>query len=494
MRLTLPDELVAISKAITKAGGSAVVVGGAVRDALLQIEVKDYDIEVYGIETIERLEAILATFGRVNLVGKSFGILKLHTDEREYDFALPRKEKKVAAGHRGFAVEVESGLTFKEAARRRDFTINAMGYEIERGILLDPYEGKSDLEQKRLRHVDAKTFVEDPLRLYRGVQFAARFQLHVDSSTAALCQSMVAQGMLEELPKERVFEEWKKLLLKAPNPSVGFELMREWGVIARHFLELHALIGTPQDPTWHPEGDVWVHTLMSIDAMASILRVQGSGLRGKKKLKLLFAVLCHDLGKPITTTIELENGEIIKWKDFQNKSISKEMHTKTIHPIKRIRAIGHEQAGIEPTQNFIYRLTNEHDFIEGIVPLVEHHLKPSLFYAQGAKAGAIRRLATKVNIEELVMVAKADFLGRTTPEAQRGVYEAGEWLLAKAKALDVAKEPMKPWVQGRDLIALGLQPSPAFKTILDTLYEGQMEGKFRSKEEALAYCQSHYLL
>jgi len=497
----LPPILLKISYALKSKGASAVLVGGAVRDMLLGIPVKDYDIEVYGLQKVEELEAILGRFGSVNCVGKSFGVVKLKSGMWEFDFSFPRRECKSGKGHRGFDVSVDGTLDFKTAARRRDFTINAIGYEIQTCSLIDPFGGVADIQKKCLRHIDADTFVEDPLRVYRAVQFAARFGFKVAHETAVLCKKMVAGEMLDELPTERVYEEWKKLLLKADKPSVGLELMREWGITARYFSELHTLIGVPQDPKWHPEGDVWVHTMMVVDAMAEIgSREQGAGSReGKERLKLLFAALCHDFGKPATTTIEYEDGKSIQWSDYQkNRSISKEMQTNTPHssfliPHSKIRAIGHEKAGLEPTQSFLYRLTNEHDFIESILPLVEHHLKPSQFYAQGAKAGAIRRLATKVNIEALVMVAKADFLGRMTPEAEKGDYPAGEWLLEKAQKLSVSTEPLKPLLQGRDLIALGMQPSPKFKMILDDLYAMQLDGKIKTKEEGIVYIQSKYM-
>jgi tRNA nucleotidyltransferase (CCA-adding enzyme) len=264
-----------------------------------------------------------------------------------------------------------------------------------------------------------------------------------------------------------VYGEWKQLLLKAEKPSLGFELMRELGVL-HYFPELKDLIDVLQDPTWHPEGDVWVHTLMSIDAMVQLCR---SGCphpdnqnEDKQKLKLLFAILCHDLGKASTTAFDKEKG--------------------------RLRAIGHEAAGVEPTKSFMYRLTDEHDFIESILPLVEYHLMPSQFYKNGAKSKAIRRLATKVNIEELVIVAKADFLGRSSPEALSGVYEAGEWLLEKAKGLKVQNKPLDNLLQGRDLIALGLKPSPEFTNILNAVYELQLEGDINTKEAALSYVKN----
>jgi len=489
--MNLPPILQTITKALHKKGARALLVGGAVRDMVMGQEVKDYDVEVYGLEILEELEQILSAFGSVNQVGKSFGIVKLRVGEEEYDFSFPRKEQKSGKGHRGFTVTVNGALSFKEAAKRRDFTINAIGYDIMSGEILDPFGGLQDIQYGVLRHIEDETFVEDPLRVYRAVQFAARFGFAVAQETAKLCKEMVTDGMLEELPKERVYEEWKKLLLKAPKPSVGFELMREWGITKRYFPELHALVGVPQDPKWHPEGDVWVHTMMSIDAMQRLIRdesafsVQRSMLsEEKQKLKLLFAVLCHDFGKPLTTTIEFKNGETIRWSPTQRSALNAQRFA-------RIRAIGHEKAGIKPTQTFMYRLTNEHDFIESILPFVEYHLKPSQFYAQGAKAGAIRRLATKVNIAELVLVAKADFLGRTTKEAKQGVYPAGEWLLERAEALNVKEKPLVPMLQGRDLISIGLKPSPKFKEILEKVYHLQLEGALESREEALAYVAEH---
>lgn len=476
--MKLPEILKTISKRLQEHKAKAIVVGGSVRDHFLKLPSKDYDIEVYGLESLEELEKILSEFGSVNLVGKSFGVLKFVHNKEEYDFSFPRTEAKVAQGHKGFEVQTDGKMDFKTASKRRDFTINAMGYDIEEKAFLDPFFTQEDLNQQILRHIDDDSFVEDPLRVYRAVQFCARFEFDLAEETKDLCKQMVDKGLLEELPKERVYTEIKKLLLKAKKPSLGFELMRELGIL-QYFPELEAIIAVPQDATWHPEGDVWIHTLMCVDAMAKLCRsgcavTQGGNALGvphpdnsKQKLKFMFAILCHDFGKASTTAFDEEKG--------------------------RIRAIGHEAAGVEPTKNFMYRLTDEHDFIESILPLVEYHLMPSQFYKNAAKSKAIRRLATKVNIEELVIVAKADFLGRTSPEALTGVYEAGEWLLEKAKGLKVQNKPLDNLLQGRDLIALGLKPSPEFTRILDEVYELQLEGSIYSKEEALAYVSSSHL-
>jgi len=458
--MQLPNIIQTISKILTAHNAKAIIVGGSVRDYFLKRPIKDYDIEVYGLDNIEQLETILAQFGSVNLVGKSFGVLKFFYEGKEYDFSFPRLECKVGKGHRGFDVETDGSMSFKQAALRRDFTINAMGYDVEAKVFLDPFNAQEDMDAHLLRHIDDNSFVEDPLRVYRAVQFCARFGYELVPETKKLCVNMVKEGMLEELPKERIYTEFVKLLLKSPKPSVGFELIRELGIL-RYFPELEAIINVPQEPKWHPEGDVWVHTMMCVDAMVELL-----GEDKKQNLKYMFAILCHDFGKATATTIE-EDG--------------------------RIRAIGHEYESIEPTKSFMYRLTRGHDFIESILPLVEHHLKPSQFYAEKSKNKAIRKLATKVNIEELVIVAKANFLGRTTEESLRGVYEAGEWLLEKAKGLKVQNKPLDNLLQGRDLIDLGLEPSPEFQMILDEVYDLQIEGAIYSKEEALAYVEKTFI-
>jgi len=457
----IPAIIQTVSSALKAQDAKAIVVGGSVRDHFLGLPIKDYDVEVYGLQLLEQLEAILSAYGQVNLVGKSFGVLKFTYAGEEYDFSFPRTESKVGEGHRGFDVVVNGGMDFAEAARRRDFTINAMGYDVEERAFIDPFGAQKDMGDKVLRHIDDATFVEDPLRVYRAVQFAARFGYALAEETFALCKQMVEEGMLDELPKVRVYAEWKKLLLKSDKPSIGFELMRKLGIIERYFPELQALIGVPQSPVWHPEGDVWVHTMMAVDTMAGLLGDdQGCDLR------YMFAILCHDLGKATHTTIDADG---------------------------RIRAIGHEKAGIEPTRSLMYRLTDEHDFIESLLPLIEHHLKPSQFYKNRAKAPAIRRLATKVNIQELVTVAKADFLGRTTEESLAGEYPAGKWLLEKAQALRVDKQPLENILRGQDLIDLGLEPSPQFKEILDAVYVLQMDGRIRDRDEAISFVMKEYL-
>ncbi len=448
--INVPDTLTPIIEYLINHDAVPVIVGGFIRDAILGITSKDIDIEVYGIESLDALKLLLEPFGSVNEVGKSFGVLKLTYEGFDLDFALPRIESKTAPGHRGFSVVPNGSLSFETAARRRDFTINAMGFDLKTLTILDPYNGRDDLHQKKLRCVDPDTFIEDPLRIIRAVQFAARYELVIDGELLKLCQTMVERGELQELPKERIFEEIKKLLLKAKHPSIGFELMEEMGIL-KYFPELKALQGVRQNPIYHPEGDVWRHTLMSLDAMAK-LRTGND----RHDLLLMLAVLCHDLGKPSTTVITNE----------------------------KISSLGHEEAGLEPTRSLLGRLTDEQRLIEQILPLVKYHMKPLQFYIQGAKSAAIKRLSCKVNIDDLIIVSKADFLGRTTREAQMGIFPAGEWLEKKARSLNVLHEAPKPLLHGKDLIKQGLTPSKQFKTILQTAYDAQLKGEYDTTDGA----------
>lgn len=451
--IQLPPSLSPIITALIDRSYRPVVVGGYVRDAFLGLESKDIDIEVFGVEKLETLERLLSVFGKVSSVGKSYGVVKLQLEELEVDFSIPRKEKKVAQGHKGFEITLDGAISFSEAARRRDFTINAMGYDLKAQKLLDPFGGERDLKNRRLTMVDKKSFVEDPLRLYRAVQFVARFGLEVSESLTTLARQMVADRMLEELPKERVFEEMKKLLLKSKKPSIGFTLMQRWGMLEQ-FEELNALQGVPQDPVYHAEGDVWIHTLMVVDVMTRL----HSGDQ-KRDLYLSLAALCHDLGKVNTT--KMADG--------------------------RIRAVGHEISGLALTESFIARLSDEHALLAKILPLVKHHLKPIQFYKQGAKSAAIRRLATEVNIRDLVLLAEADFFGRVSSDIVNGEFKAGRWLLERAEALKVSEKGPKPLLQGRDLVKAGLKPSKHFKKILEDSYELQLEGKISNHEEALQW-------
>jgi len=448
--MTLPSSILKLSQILMEIGARPIVVGGYVRDHFLDHESKDIDIEVYGISSLDGLKSSVETFAPVHEVGKNFGVLKIRLDENDLDISLPRTEIKTAKGHKGFHVQTNGYLDFNTASKRRDFTMNAIGYDIKTDFFIDPHGGKEDIKAGIIRHVDDDSFIEDPLRVLRAVQFAARFNFKLHANTLKLCQIMIKDDMLSELPKDRIFEEYKKLLLKAPRPSVGFELLDKMNAL---FPELKALQGVVQDETKHPEGDVWTHTMMSLDAMAELK----TGSK-KKDMILMLASLCHDLGKASSTKI------------IDNK-VSAEEHNNFL----------------EPTISLLERLTDQKSLVDAIVPLVQEHSMPSRLYKQNAQDSEIRRLSTRVNIEDLVTLARADNFGRTTQEAINKEYPAGEWLLKKAKELNILNKGPEQILQGRHLIASGLKAGKTFKHILQQAYEAKLEGKFFTEEEAIAW-------
>ena len=235
------------------------LVGGAVRDLVMGRDNKDLDIEVFGI-TPSQVEAALATFGKVNAVGRSFGVFKVVVDGQDFDVSLPRRDNKVGQGHKGFEVQVDEGMTVQEAAARRDFTMNAMAIDLVTGEFHDPFNGVEDIHNRVLRHT-SEHFAEDPLRVLRAMQFAARFNMTLAPETAALCRSLV--GEAASLPVERVCGEWQKMLVKGENVAAGLRVLQESGWLAT-VPELQALVGLAQHPEWHPEGCVWEHTVHSV--------------------------------------------------------------------------------------------------------------------------------------------------------------------------------------------------------------------------------------
>ena len=436
-----------VADRVHRAGGRALYVGGWVRDRLLGRESKDVDIEVYGIEA-DRLRGLLAEIGPVNTVGQSFTVYKVGG----VDVSLPRTESKRGRGHRGFVVTGDPRMSEEEAARRRDFTVNAIAWDPRRDAYIDPFGGREDLEAGRLRVVDPATFGDDSLRVLRGVQLAARFELAPDDATARLCRGIA----LDDLPAERIRGEMDKLLLQARRPSIGFQLALDLGVVDRLFPELRALVGCGQDPEWHPEGDVWVHTLMVVDQA----RARIDDLDLPQQLTLMLAALCHDLGKPATT--EFIDG--------------------------RIRSRGHEEAGVPPTRAFLDRLDVHtlagYDVRQQVLGLVAHHLKPGMWHRapQPVGDGAFRRLARKVDLELLALLSAADCLGRT------GDFDCAatmDWFLARARALGVEHEGPAPLLLGRHVLQLGLSPGPEIGRILKAVYERQLDGEVTSLEEAL---------
>ena len=439
-----------VAAAVRNAGGRALIVGGWVRDMLRRVASKDIDLEVFGIDQ-PRLEALLAGLGRVEAVGQSFPVYKLiHPDARAIDVALPRRESKQGRGHKGFVVAGDPSMPFVAAARRRDFTINAIGWDPLTETFEDPFDGRGDLDRRILRVVDATTFGDDSLRVLRAIQFAARFEFTLDDETRALCGAIP----LDDLPAERIWGEIEKLLLQARRPSIGFALALDLGVVDRVLPELRPLVGCEQEPEWHPEGDVWTHTLMVVDQARAAI----DDLDRARRITVMLAALCHDLGKPATTAVI--DG--------------------------RIRSLNHEEAGVEPTRRLLDRLNvhsiDGYDVRAQVAGLVADHLKPGMFHKAGNVGdGAFRRLAQRVDMELLARVARADCLGRS------GGFDcsAMDWFIERARALGVEHQPPAPLLLGRHVLALGVKPGPPVGEVLRQVYEMQLDGEVRSTEAAI---------
>ena len=453
MRSPVPEKILRLARAVREAGGRALMVGGCVRDRLLGREVKDWDVEVYGVEP-SALRELLGRFGRVNVVGEAFTVYKLGQD---LDVSLPRRERKTGRGHRAFYIEGDPSMTFEEAARRRDFTVNAILEDPLDGEVIDPHRGLADLEAKLLRAVSPETFVEDSLRVLRAAQFAARFRFEVEGTTIELCRSID----LTDLPAERVWGELEKILLVAPQPSVGLRWLDRLNVTPQLFPELDALRGVQQEPHWHPEGDVLTHTLLTCDRAREL----SADLDYARRVAVMLGALCHDMGKPSTT--EFVGGH---W-----------------------RSHGHAEAGVTPTLAFLDRLKvftlDGYDVRAQALALVREHLKPRDFYLKRDETGdgAFRRLARRCELELLYRVAKADILGRNAPWVPREKWfdsEAQEWFIARARELSLEKGPPAALLQGRHLLEMGLKPSPLVGQIQRAVYELQLDNRVRTLEEA----------
>jgi tRNA nucleotidyltransferase (CCA-adding enzyme) len=461
MSSRVPEKILRLARAVGEAGGRALMVGGCVRDRLMGLDAKDWDVEVYGVEPA-RLRELLDSIGRVNVVGEAFTVYKLG---RDLDVSLPRRERKTGRGHRAFYIEGDPSMSFEDAARRRDFTVNAILEDPLKVELIDPFSGRADLDARLLRAVSPETFVEDSLRVLRAAQFAARFGFDVEPTTVELCRSID----LTDLPAERVWGELEKILLAAREPSVGLRWLDTLGATRQLFPEIEALKDVPQEPDWHPEGDVFIHTLLTCDRAREFV----DDLDYPRRVAVMLAALCHDFGKPSTT--EFVDG--------------------------RIRSRGHAEAGVAPTLAFLERLKmftlEGYDVRTQVSALVRDHLKPGEFYRARdvVTDGAFRRLARGCELELLYRVAKADSLGRNAswvPRERWFTSDAQDWFIERARELSIERKAPAPILLGRHLLEMGLEPSPRVGEVTRAVYEMQLDNRVRTLEEAKA--AAHELL
>jgi tRNA nucleotidyltransferase (CCA-adding enzyme) len=448
VKLEVPDELAEIVRNLP----GSYLVGGCVRDALLGRPVKDYDIEVFGV-TYEDLAQTLRRWGKTDLVGKSFGVVKLTVSSGTiYDFSVPRRDSKVGSGHKGFQITFDAAISPKEAAARRDFTINSLMYDPRMHTVLDFFNGQEDLKNRVLRHTSA-AFIEDPLRVLRGMQFCARFELTPAAETVTLCQTM--KDLYPELAVERVRDEWFKWAARSRLPSAGLKFLRDTKWID-HFPELKAIIGVPQDPEWHPEGDVFTHTCHCCDALVKL--PSWAEADEESRIVLSLGILTHDFGKAVTTEKAMRDGR-----------------ERTISP-------GHEEAGAPLAESFCERIGVHRAITDRVLPLVRNHMAHMMTVTDRS----VRRLSKRLepeSIEHLFILMTADASGR--PPKPVCLPQPVLDLRAKAEELKVQERAPTPIIMGRHLFRFGLQPGPEFKILLDEAYEAQLEGRFSDLDGGL---------
>ena len=433
-----------IADRVAEAGGSVYLVGGCVRDALLGAPCKDVDIEVHGIAP-ETLRAILAEFGQVQERGAAFGVLGLaHSN---LDIAMPRTESRTGERHQDFDVSVDPYLSLEEASRRRDFTFNALMQDVRSGEVIDLWGGRADLERRVVRHVSTETFADDPLRVFRAAQFAARFDAALAPETEVLCTGMD----LTAISRERVFEELGKALTKAKRPSIFFRVLERQDHLKEFFPEVAQLRGVPQNPVYHPEGDVFDHTMLVLDAAAA-LRDQAEW-----PLAFMLAALCHDLGKFNATEISPE-GKI----------------TSYLHPI----------TGVPLAEAQLARLTSHAKLSRYVTNMVELHMRPNALANSHSKKKKTRMLFDMaVSPFDLILLSRADASGKTDKP-----YDMGNWAFLNERLADYRQAVARPMVTGQDLVAAGLRPGADFKRLLQRARELHFAGleKQRALKQVLA--------
>lgn len=448
-----------IAKVFKDLGGRAYLVGGCVRDKIMGISPKDFDIEAYGVPA-DKIEPALRKFGHVNTMGKSFCIHRVNPpglDGINFDVSIPRTDSKRGAGHKGFEVQGDPNLSIKEAARRRDITVNSILEDPLTGQIEDPFNGAADIKKKIIRATDENLFGEDPLRVLRVCQFAARFEFEIEPRTVKVCRDVAPT--LRELSQERIGDEWRKLLLKSRKPSVGLEAVKNLDVAKYLHPELTALMDCPQEPEWHPEGDVWTHSCMVTDVASEIVRREN--LADDSAWTTLLGALCHDFGKPATTR-----------KD----------------PDGRIRSQYHSEKGARPASSFLKILRVNEDTEKKVCNLVLEHLNPLYLYKHRdeIRPATVRRLAVRLfpaSFDELLYVAEADYFGRTL-ELEPG-YPAGDWLREQLRILELQTGGPKPILMGKHLLEKGWQPGPGMGKALKAVFEMQIEGTVSDLEQAL---------
>jgi tRNA nucleotidyltransferase (CCA-adding enzyme) len=456
--LTLAPSLDRIVRELDAARFRALIVGGAVRDELLGLDPKDFDIEVYGV-SYDQLAQILAKHGRVDLVGKSFGVVKLEG----HDFSVPRRDSKTGSHHRDFETTFDPSITPSEAASRRDFTINAMAFDPVSRELLDFFGGREDLKNRILR-ATSQAFSEDPLRVLRGMQFVCRFDLQLDPATAQMAAQISDQ--YSTIATERIAEEFNKWALKSTKPGLIAPYLLQTGWIS-HFPEIERLRGTPQEPEWHPEGDVWIHTMHVLNAAARV--AEREHVEGDHRAVLMYSALTHDFAKPDVTALRQRDGRL-RWSSY-----------------------GHEQLGVPLARQFLERIGIKNAIIDQVLPLVDEHMAHTNMKGD-VTPRAVRRLANRLapaSITQLLWLIEADASGR--PPKPPGLPDSAKKLRDVAASLAVHHNPPAPLILGRHVLPyFDGEPGKQIGEATRAAYEAQLDGAFSNEAEALDWLENRF--
>ena len=411
-----------IAHAVHKNGGRAMYVGGMIRDEFLGLTSKDIDLEIYGI-TPDTLKCILSKFGKIQQKGTSFGVYGI--EHSNIDIAMPRREHKIGTKHTDFDVSIDPFMSFHDATIRRDLTINAMMKDVITGEIIDLWNGQDDLRNKTIKHINTATFAEDPLRVFRVAQFSARFDAKIAEETLQLCRNID----VTTVTKERIFEELSKALLKSERPSIFFTSLRQMDHLKEFFPELQACINTPQNPKYHPEGNVFEHTMLVLD-YASQLKNQA-----KEPLFFMLSALFHDIGKPIATTTK-DDGTIISYE--------------------------HDTEGVPVCEKQLLRITNNTKLIKYVTNMVLMHMRPNkLAMDKSCKKKTREMFDNSVCPEDLILLSKADDMGRKNAH-----YNKEQEIFLRDRLNDYYQTIKQPMITGQDLINAGLTPGPNFSEIL----------------------------
>jgi tRNA nucleotidyltransferase (CCA-adding enzyme) len=447
----LPEDLRKLFNVIgMNTPGSAYLVGGAVRDSLFGMQPEDYDIEVYGVDKDVLFSVLNSYYPPVKMVGATFGIFMVKTEAgRVVEVALPRRENKSGVGHKEFEILTDPNMTTAEASYRRDFTINAMLYDPYTQRLIDHYGGENDLKNGLLDPVSEK-FKEDPLRVLRAMQFISRFNL--DPSEALLQASRELFGEYETLSKERVWAEWNKWATRGKDLGAGLQFLFDSGWI-HHYPELRALKNVPQDPEYHPEGDVLEHTKRALNVASG------------NPPEIIFATLLHDTGKALTTV--MTDG--------------------------KIRSPGHEKASAVAAYKFLERIGAPKHLISYVLPLVQEHM--FLYSAKTLEDitdRAIRRLSIRLKPTTIEWLSVLVYVDKASTGSVRTAQKYHHFLMDRAKDLDVVEDQPKPLLRGKHLLDRGIPESKRLGDILREAFELQLDGQITTVEEAVEWLEENY--